>query len=846
MRCSLPEFVTVWRKPACYNADDLLLIGALPLFSQFLNLLTTPAGSMAYQVVLAFSILGTLQFLSARGAESDLPTRRRVVGGLLLLLALRLALFGVAVLGVSGLLNLGLALPIIDRAANSLSVLALVWLWAFPQSRRVTDLAFALVALLIGATTLLGVVYWGGNGQPNAFNNSSLDLAWALLSIVLSIGGVALLIVRKPQSWGIGLSMLGLLLAGDLLHLSFPPVGVDYAGAVRLAQLIAFPLLFTLPGRFAAPEPPPLPEVEYPEFALPVVEAQAPAAPPPPPEIIIQEKIVHVPQKGLSEQYLQAYLALATETDPSNLGLLLTVGLSYALVADICLLTTPPDDQGQILIRIGYDLIREQPLSGGLIEQDMLPGIANAIRRRTHLKLPTKSKPSSLASLARILSLKEAGHLLALPIFGQDKEPLAIVILLSPYSDYEWTAKDEKYLKNSMPQIAAILEKSQGQREKPTTGQDIDEWNVLQEHNTRLAQERQELLMELDRLRTQAEEQQSASASLDALLLAHQEAQDELARLESQNRELQELVTTLEAGAAGQAVYKEVDTGQLNNELRLALEEISSLQADLAAARKQAAQIQSYAAASSAQETLPAEQAEVIASIAQELRQPMSSITGYTDLLLGETIGILGALQRKFLERVKASTERISSLISDLIQITALDSGQIRLSPEAVDLSAVIDDSINLTSAQMREKDINLRVSLPEQLPRMHTDRDAVHQILIHLLQNAGAASPMEGEISLRAETEEQGQNDYVLVQVTDTGEGIPEEEMQRVFSRLYRADNPLIQGVGDTGVGLSIAKTLTEALGGRIWVDSELGQGSTFNVLLPISSDDGRNGDGG
>ena len=97
----------------------------------------------------------------------------------------------------------------------------------------------------------------------------------------------------------------------------------------------------------------------------------------------------------------------------------------------------------------------------------------------------------------------------------------------------------------------------------------------------------------------------------------------------------------------------------------------------------------------------------------------------------------------------------------------------------------------------------------------------------------------MEGTVTLRVRTEKQDENDFVLIQVADTGGGIPTEDLPRVFSRLYRADNVLIQGVGDTGVGLSIAKTLTEAQGGRIWVDSEIGVGATFSVLLPVSQAD-------
>ena len=119
----------------------------------------------------------------------------------------------------------------------------------------------------------------------------------------------------------------------------------------------------------------------------------------------------------------------------------------------------------------------------------------------------------------------------------------------------------------------------------------------------------------------------------------------------------------------------------------------------------------------------------------------------------------------------------------------------------------------------------------------MHTDKDALQQILLHLMHNAGAATPAKGEILLMAKMYDKTQDDVILLSVTDTGDGIPKEDLPRVFSRLYRADNPLIEGVGDTGVGLSIAKTLTEALGGRIWVESSKGSGSTYSVLLPVTS---------
>jgi signal transduction histidine kinase len=187
-------------------------------------------------------------------------------------------------------------------------------------------------------------------------------------------------------------------------------------------------------------------------------------------------------------------------------------------------------------------------------------------------------------------------------------------------------------------------------------------------------------------------------------------------------------------------------------------------------------------------------------------------------------------------ERIKASTERINNLTDDMIQITTLEAELNDLKFEPVDLNVVIDNAMSYTSTQVREKNISMHIDLPKQLMPVQADREALQQILIHLLQNAGAATPFEGSVRLKVQTQSEGKTEYILIQVTDTGGGIPANELSRVFTRLYRADNVLIQGVGDTGVGLSITKTLTEAHHGRIWVESEQGVGSTFSVLLPIS----------
>ncbi len=243
--------------------------------------------------------------------------------------------------------------------------------------------------------------------------------------------------------------------------------------------------------------------------------------------------------------------------------------------------------------------------------------------------------------------------------------------------------------------------------------------------------------------------------------------------------------------------------------------------------------------------------ADVVLSIAQELRTPVSSIMGYTELLLNESVGILGALQRQFLERVQANLERLTQLINDLIKLTQLESEEFQLQPVTVDMLSVIEDAITAASARFKEKNITLQMDLTDTLPQVRADRDAMQQVLLQLLSNAYLASPTDSTVLITARevrrftppvADEGGQHppplDGVLISITDQGGGVAPEDQPRVFGRLYRAENPLIAGIGDSGVGLSVAKTLVEAHGGAIWLESVPGKGSTFHFVVPLAAE--------
>lgn len=237
---------------------------------------------------------------------------------------------------------------------------------------------------------------------------------------------------------------------------------------------------------------------------------------------------------------------------------------------------------------------------------------------------------------------------------------------------------------------------------------------------------------------------------------------------------------------------------------------------------------------------------ELFLGMVQELRTPLTSVVGYLDLLIDESAGILGEMQRKFLQRVAANVTRMTFMLEDLTRMTALDSDRLILMSASVDVINLIEDAISNSTYEFREKNLAVNLDLDDTLPTIRADRDAITQIIKQLLTNAYLAAPPNSQLSITAHRQEvqlsnngnlSEPTDCVLISVEDRGGGIAQEELARVFARKYKAENPLIDGLGDTGVGLSIAKTLVEAHGGGLWVETRPGIGSIFYFALPVKT---------
>jgi len=772
--------------------------------NQIFSVLTQPAGSLIYHLILVFSIAGALQAAFVHWRSSEFPQARRTMFGLGMLLIAQIGLFLISGIGIEGMINLRLFLPSLDRAVTLFSLVWMIWLWAFPEPSRPADAATWLLSLLVAAALGLNLVAYSTEPSFSSYNQTIYDSYWQLASIGFSLFGLFILGVRRPNGWGYGIAVFLLSFAGHLLYLMIGRTEGDFPGAVRLAHMAAYPILMTLPQRFPSPS----------NRLTSVKQQDAP----------VGERRKY----STDPKTFHALLGLAGESATDKLSQAITRAIAQTMLADLCFLIYLTDNNNQMQIASGYDLIREETLEGGSLNKTIIPMLTNALQRGRPLRLPSSSTSADIKGLSDLLGLANPGHLMSVPIITPEKEPLGGVLLLSPYSNRLWSAEDQAFLTNIAISLVPIIQRGQKMSSLEIKSEQAKQaLDVAQARAVDLERRNNDLLKQMEVVKTDAQEGLAQAENLTALRKMQEETQKALEKLKQENEALR--VSANAKGAKKLGIF--TSSSQIENELRLTLEQVAHLQNQLAEANMRI--IEAEKGTSVARST---EQAEVVASISQELRQPMSSIVGYTDLLLGESVGILGTLQRKFVERIKASTERIGSLIDDLIQVTTLETGLNELKPEPVDLDLIIDNAMSYTSSQIREKNISLHLDLPKNVKPIYADREALQQILIHLLQNAGTASPLEGTVYLKVQTKMEDGKEYVLIQVSDTGGGIPAEDLGRVFTRLYRADNILIQGVGDTGVGLSIAKTLTEAQKGRIWVDTEPGVGSTFSVLLPIA----------
>ncbi len=232
---------------------------------------------------------------------------------------------------------------------------------------------------------------------------------------------------------------------------------------------------------------------------------------------------------------------------------------------------------------------------------------------------------------------------------------------------------------------------------------------------------------------------------------------------------------------------------------------------------------------------------EFVSFVAHELKNPMTSIKGYTELLAARAAGPINENQANFLQVIRANIDRMNTLVSDLNDLSKIEAGRMRLEFLPIALREVVSEVERSTRRQIEDKGQRFIMEIPDDLPQVWADRDRLVQILVNLVSNAHKYSDQGGEITLGAQAAveeiEGGEHlPKVHVWVSDNGIGISAEDQARIFQKFFRSEDPRTREAPGAGLGLNITRSLVEMQGGKIWFESEYGKGTTFHFTVPVA----------
>jgi signal transduction histidine kinase/GAF domain-containing protein len=876
------------------------------------DFVATQPGDLAYHLVTLFAIqliLGMAfgHWIRHRREQSAV---RLLLTGLGFTLA-RASLMLLAVLGRVGVLGSSAVtlLPPLERFFELATAALAAWTFLLILDKRAgLGVSLLLVVLLVaGGGCAVSAYFWIRGGGPGVAYNAHVQAAvWQVATIVLLAVSVIATLVWQGVDWGLVFFLFAVWLSGHIVQLISPNLDSDIAGWVRLANVVALPLLAALVYRRALSAVPATGE-DVGDDMLEVVG--------------ILQAVRRIEEAGDIEAALElasASIARTLGTDVIAVGLPIVGPSKGVRIAGMF----PPT--GAKLARQDLKLLAsDHPLLASVLQTGRME---RAYGRR---------RESTVSGIYHTLGFQRVGPLILQPLV-EGNNLMGVVVAGNPVSRRRFTSRDEQILQAVAAAVTASLANLRRRGGAPGGG--VEELKDALAEVQRLTQETVELQSELEQQRQRADELDTMLRLQEEVVGAEDRSAAETAIWEEELRELADTRDALKnelaewKEKAEQIAHAKADLQMQLAQTRAELQVVQNREAAPAPVERVAdsgpggilvgdehgnvimvSQGAQYLVGQSRanivgmllqdvfdeptwvqtvqrlsgdgaqpgdtasvtleldERTIRAElarlpdssswpgglsamlylekgttlQTEMLTSLIHELRTPMTSINGYIDLLVGEAVGILGETQRQFLLRVKANIERMGGLLDDLVKVVSIDAGEEgRLSPEPVNFGNVMESAIMSLSAQFSERELSVQLEMPDELPPVYADRDSIFQVVQHLLANAGQCSRQGSDVVVHAELEEhdnqiQGLPDYLLVSVSDTGGGIAPEDQRRVFQRLYRADNPLISGLGETGVGLSIAKALVEAHGGRIWVESEAGVGSTFSFILPLSPEE-------
>ena len=232
---------------------------------------------------------------------------------------------------------------------------------------------------------------------------------------------------------------------------------------------------------------------------------------------------------------------------------------------------------------------------------------------------------------------------------------------------------------------------------------------------------------------------------------------------------------------------------------------------------------------------------DFVSFVAHELKNPMTSIKGYSELLAAGAVGAINTQQANFLNTIHSNVERMSTLVSDLNDNSKIEAGRLRIEFKAVEVNELVEEVVKSTKRQIDDKKQTILAEMPPQLPMVWGDRIRLGQVFINLISNATKYTPEGGALVVGAESsvntwDPEGAGKVVHFWVKDNGIGISPEDQAKIFQKFFRSEDQKAREAPGTGLGLNITKSLIEMQGGRIWFESIYREGTTFHFTVPVA----------
>ncbi|HOA22414.1 MAG TPA: ATP-binding protein [Aggregatilineales bacterium] len=841
------------------------------MFDQILDLVGQPPGSLVYHVIILFALEAAVAISMGQWMrERASGTLRLAIGSFALLLA-RMALVVASLAAWQGYLPHNVLLPPVERLVDTVTVLGLAWAFVTmdqPSLKRRNFSADVTAGLMLGLTLILFIgtyYFWTTSFSNNIlFNGTWLDIAWSAAQVVIGVVGLVWMLTRiryvyDPLLKGV---MLILLAAAAAVHILQPTLG-DVAAAQRVAQAIVIPMLAAVAFRHVVEQLLHWDEFEPSRLAAPAVgvaaPGAAPASPPAPPPGMADETVRHqpkpekeeeagpapkkkeeAPQPAITPALLETVDAvglLLSSLEPSNIVREAPKAVATALRADICVLAIVDEDVQEAAILGAYDNISQTGLRRDVLNLARHPSIVSALARLRQVRLTPQRNAGELRDIYDRLGITREGPAYIQPLVNND-DRVGVLILGSPYSGRHFSEEERNLLDRLAPLVTAALLNAEAYRAM----QDKAEKAVAQEASriVELADDVTAKTAELNAAKRQIEEmkayirdlhrqveefpvqQQAAQREIEKLLQEIETLRNEAARAARLEEELEAVRAAAAApqAPAGEGMASEI--AALRAQLAAARtfeEEVGLLQQQLAERTREVVKLRSRLVEAEA----------VVEALREQVRMMQDT---------GEVRG-LDALQ----ERIAGQARKIEALEGQLARAQALldaePSAAPRLEPERVDVLYAVEETITRLAGPLGERRITLRLAVPPSLPAIIADRQAVLDILYHLLNNAALASPDGSEVTLALSAQEgklpvgdgrEVEAPCLEIAVADTGAGVDPEHHERVFERAAE-----ISGLGDRGDGLPRVRALVEAHGGCIWLESERGAGTTFHVRMPL-----------